>query len=204
MVAAGGEPVLELQRYYDEIKDCRRCELASGRTQVVFGEGRADADILFVGEAPGFHEDRQGRPFVGAAGRLLDEMLQSIGLSRSEVYIANVLKCRPPGNRNPEAGEIESCLPHLKRQIELIQPRVVCALGNFAAQVLLGRKVGITKVRGRHFQVASYFVFPALHPAAALHQDGLAAALREDFQNLKKFLESDPRPQTQPEQIGLL
>ena len=193
-----------LKEFYHEIKDCQKCPLAGSRTQIVFGEGRPDARVMFVGEAPGLHEDQQGRPFVGAAGRLLTELLQSIGFSREEVYIANVLKCRPPDNRNPAPEEIESCMPHLRKQIELIQPKVVCTLGNFATQVLLGKKVGITKVRGQHFQVGSFFVFPALHPAAALHQGGMIQALREDFQNLKKFLDLNLELDPQPEQMGLL
>ncbi|MGH7273526.1 MAG: uracil-DNA glycosylase [Nitrospiria bacterium] len=195
---------MELRHFYEEIKDCQKCPLAGSRTQIVFGEGRSDAEVLFVGEAPGLHEDQQGRPFVGAAGRLLTELLQSIGLSREEVYIANVLKCRPPDNRNPAPDEIESCMPHLRKQIELIHPKVVCTLGNFATQVLLGKRVGITKVRGQHFQVGSFIVFPALHPAAALHQGGMIQALREDFQNLKKFLDLKLEPEPQPEQMELL
>ena len=192
-----------LQQFYEEIKDCQKCGLARTRTHLVFGEGSPNAQILFVGEAPGFHEDQQGRPFVGAAGKLLSELLASIGLRREDVYIANVLKCRPPENRNPEPAEIESCMPHLWMQIELIKPKVVCTLGNFATQTILGKKVGITKVRGQHFQVKNFFVFPMLHPAAALHQGGMQPALREDFGNLKKFLEKDLQPVPQPEQVEL-
>ncbi len=195
---------MDLKQFYQEIKDCQKCPLAKSRTQIVFGDGSPDARIMFVGEAPGFHEDQQGKPFVGAAGKLLSELLQSIGLSREDVYIANVLKCRPPENRNPAPDEIESCLPHLSKQIELIKPKVVCTLGNFATQVLLGKKVGITKVRGQYFQVGNFFVFPVLHPAAALHQGGMTEALREDFQNLKKFLDLNLEPEPQPEQMGLL
>lgn len=195
--------MIPLQQFYEEIKDCQKCGLARTRTHLVFGEGNPNAQILFVGEAPGFHEDQQGRPFVGAAGKLLSELLATIGLRREDVYIANVLKCRPPENRNPEPIEIESCMPHLWKQIELIKPKVVCTLGNFATQTILGKKVGITKVRGQHFQVKSFFVFPMLHPAAALHQGGMQPALREDFVNLKKFLEMDLRPVPQPEQVEL-
>lgn len=195
---------MDLKQFYQEIKDCQKCPLAGSRTQIVFGEGSPDARIMFVGEAPGFHEDQQAKPFVGAAGKLLTELLQTIGLSRDEVYIVNVLKCRPPDNRNPAPDEIESCLPHLRKQIELIKPKVVCTLGNFATQVLLGKKVGITKIRGQYFQVENFFVFPALHPAVALHQGGMKQALREDFQNLKKFLDLNLEPEPQPEQMGLL
>src|SRR5438067_8222401 len=128
-----------------DLKDCQRCRLASGRTQVVFGVGNPHATIMFVGEAPGFYEDKQGEPFVGAAGKLLNELLQSAGLARSEIYIANVIKCRPPNNRNPEPDEVETCKPFLLQQIELINPKVVCTLGRWATETLLGRKVGITK-----------------------------------------------------------
>jgi uracil-DNA glycosylase len=195
---------MDLNQFYAEIKDCQNCGLAKFRTQVVFGEGPPEAAIMFVGEAPGNHEDLQGKPFVGAAGRLLTELLKSIGMTREEVYIANVLKCRPPDNRNPLPGEIEACLPYLRRQIELVKPKVVCTLGNFATQVLLKKKVGITKVRGRYFEVDGYFVFPALHPAAALHQGGMIDALKEDFQNLKKFLALNLQPQPSLQQMGLL
>jgi DNA polymerase len=192
-----------LKQLYEEIKDCQKCVLAGSRTHLVFGEGNPDADILFVGEAPGFHEDQQARPFVGAAGKLLSELLASIELRREDVYIANVLKCRPPENRNPEPDEIESCMPHLWKQIELIRPKVICTLGNFATQTVLGKKVGITKVRGQHFQVKNFLVFPMLHPAAALHQGGMKPALREDFENLRRFLAKGLQPVPQPEQVEM-
>ena len=144
---------------------------------------------MFVGEAPGFHEDRQGVPFVGAAGKLLTELLESVALSRSEIYIANVIKCRPPQNRNPQTDEVETCKPFLLQQIELIKPKLVCSLGNFATQTLLGRKIGITRVRGQVFQLENFILFPLLHPAAALHQGNLMASLREDFQKLKQILD---------------
>ncbi len=134
-------PIVTLQELHDSIKDCQRCRLASGRTQVVFGTGNPHAKIMFVGEAPGFYEDKQGIPFVGAAGKLLDELLEGAGLSRNDVYIANVIKCRPPDNRDPMADEVETCKPFLLQQIELIKPKVVCTLGNFAMQTLLGKKV---------------------------------------------------------------
>ncbi|HXC61515.1 MAG TPA: uracil-DNA glycosylase, partial [Nitrospiria bacterium] len=162
--------MIPLYQFYEEIKDCQKCGLARSRTHLVFGGGNPNTQILFVGEAPGFHEDQQGLPFVGRAGKLLSELLAAIGLQREDVYIANVLKCRPPENRNPEPIEIESCMPHLWKQIELINPKVICTLGNFATQTILGKKVGITKIRGQHFQVKNFFVFPMLHPAAALHQ----------------------------------
>ena len=171
------------------LQDCQRCRLSSGRTQVVFGVGNPKASIMFVGEAPGFYEDRQGEPFVGAAGKLLTELLQSIGLTRSDIYIANVIKCRPPNNRDPLPDEIETCKPFLLQQIEFIGPKLVCTLGNFATQTLLEKKVGITKVRGQAIQMPNFLVFPLLHPAAALHQGNLRVPLKEDFKKLKAVLD---------------
>ena len=141
------------------LRDCERCRLSSERTQVVFGTGNPQASIMFVGEAPGFYEDRQGEPFVGAAGKLLTELLQSIGLTRSDIYIANVIKCRPPNNRDPLPDEIDTCKPFLLQQIEFIHPKLVCTLGNFATQTLLEKKVGITKVRGQVIQMPHFLVF---------------------------------------------
>src|SRR5688500_10034839 len=138
----------QLVDFWHELKDCQKCPLAEGRTQVVFGTGNADSDLMFVGEAPGFHEDRQGKPFVGQAGKLLDKLLAEIGLDRKQCFIANVLKCRPPENRDPRPEEIEACQEHLFKQIELIQPKVICTLGNFATKLLTGRPDGITKVHG--------------------------------------------------------
>ncbi|HNP61822.1 MAG TPA: uracil-DNA glycosylase, partial [Nitrospirales bacterium] len=140
---------MDLPELKTSLHECQRCALSSGRTQVVFGTGHPQADIMFVGEAPGFYEDQKGEPFVGAAGKLLNELLQSIGLSRADIFIANVIKCRPPNNRDPLPEEIETCKPFLLQQIELIKPKLVCTLGNFATQTLLERKVGITKVRGQ-------------------------------------------------------
>ena len=180
---------MDLPQLSASLRDCQRCQLASGRTQVVFGTGNPQASIMFVGEAPGFYEDREGVPFVGAAGKLLTELLQSIGLERSDIYIANVIKCRPPNNRDPLPDEIDTCKPFLLQQIELIQPKLVCTLGNFATQTLLERKVGITKVRGQVIRLENFVVFPLLHPAAALHQGNLRVPLKEDFQKLKAVLE---------------
>ena len=186
-----------------EAATCTKCALANGRTQVVFGVGNPDADLLFIGEAPGMHEDKQGIPFVGAAGQLLTRMLEGIGRSRDEVYIANVIKCRPPDNRDPLPDEVETCKPFLFQQIELIKPKVVCTLGNFAMQTLLGKKIGIMKVRGQVFQVQEFFVFPMLHPAAALHQGNLNEPLREDFRKLKAFLDRRQEPAATVEQMNL-
>lgn len=194
---------MTLQEFQQGIKDCQNCPLAAGRSQVVFGDGNPNAGIMFVGEAPGFHEDRQGLPFVGSAGKLLSDLLAGIGLKRSDVYIANIIKCRPPENRDPTPEEIEACRPHLMRQIDLIKPRVICTLGNHATRALVGRNVGITKLRGQHIQVDSYFVLPMFHPAAALHQGNLLDGVREDFRNLKKFLEMDLSPEPQARQMEL-
>ena len=194
---------MTLQELGHSLKDCQRCRLSSGRTQVVFGTGNPHASIMFVGEAPGFYEDKQGIPFVGAAGKLLNELLESAGLSRTDIYIANVIKCRPPDNRDPLPDEVETCKPFLFQQIELIKPKVVCTLGNFAMQTLLGKKVGIMKMRGQAFQVQDFFVFPMLHPAAALHQGNLNEPLREDFRKLKAFLDRQPEPVTPVEQMNL-
>jgi uracil-DNA glycosylase len=202
-VPPGETDSVTLQELGHSLKDCQRCRLSSGRTQVVFGTGNPNASIMFVGEAPGFYEDKQGIPFVGAAGKLLNELLESAGLSRTDIYIANVIKCRPPDNRDPLPDEVETCKPFLFQQIELIKPKVVCTLGNFAMQTLLGKKIGIMKMRGQAFQVQDFFVFPMLHPAAALHQGNLNEPLREDFRKLKTFLDRQPEPTTPIEQMNL-
>ena len=189
---------MNLTELSTSLQDCQRCRLASGRTQVVFGTGNPQAKIMFVGEAPGFYEDRQGEPFVGAAGKLLNELLQSIGLTRADIFIANVIKCRPPNNRDPLPDEIETCKPFLLQQIDLIKPKLVCTLGNFATQTLLERKVGITKVRGHVIRLANFVVFPLLHPAAALHQGNLRTPLKEDFQKLKNVLDRMEQTPTLP------
>jgi DNA polymerase len=172
----------ELGRRAAEWASCERCALAGSRTQVVVGSGEPDADLMFVGEAPGFHEDKQGVPFVGQAGRLLETLLEEIGLSREQVYIANVLKCRPPGNRDPLPAEIESCQGYLHDQIQLIRPRVICTLGNFATKLLSGSPVGITRVRGRAqehtFGAVTVQLFPIYHPAAALYTPAMLDMLR--------------------------
>jgi uracil-DNA glycosylase len=182
------------------LHNCQRCRLSSGRTQVVFGTGNPQADIMFVGEAPGFYEDRQGEPFVGAAGKLLTELLHAVGLRREDIFIANVIKCRPPNNRDPLPDEIDTCKPFLLQQIECIQPKLVCTLGNFATQTLLEKKVGITKVRGQVIRLPHFIVFPLFHPAAALHQGNLRGPLMEDFQTLKSVLDGMHRPTTLPDE----
>ena len=181
-----------LAAYGEEVSACARCRLAQGRTQVVFGAGNPNADLMFVGEAPGFHEDKQGVPFVGQAGKLLETLLQEIGLERREVYIANVLKCRPPGNRDPQPDEIESCEPHLFRQIELIRPVVIATLGNFATKLLSGKPTGITRVHGQEQETSlggrRVLLYPLFHPAAALYTPKMLEVLRSDFARLPELL----------------
>jgi uracil-DNA glycosylase len=181
---------MTLQEFYDTFKNCPKCApFVASRTQVVFGDGHPQAEIMFVGEAPGFYEDRQGKPFVGAAGGLLNQLLAEVGIQRHDVYITNIIKCRPPNNRNPRAEEIDNCKPYLLSQIDMIRPKVVCTLGNFSMQALLGKKVGIMKVRGQAFAMGSYTLIPMLHPAAALHRETLLEAVKEDFRNLRKILD---------------
>jgi DNA polymerase len=197
------EHVDELQAYAEAVSGCTRCRLAQGRTQVVFGAGNAHADLMFVGEAPGFHEDKQGLPFVGQAGKLLEKLLAQIGLSRSDVYIANVLKCRPPGNRDPQPDEIEACESHLFRQIELIEPTVVATLGNFATKLLSGRQVGITKVHGQEQETTlggrKVLLYPLYHPAAALYTPTMLKILEVDFARLPELLGRSLEPVAAPE-----
>ncbi|MBI2168116.1 MAG: uracil-DNA glycosylase [Actinobacteria bacterium] len=183
-------------RSWDELRadalECTRCRLAEGRTQVVFGVGSPGADLMFVGEGPGQEEDRQGEPFVGRAGHLLTRLIEGIGLTRSDVYIANVVKCRPPGNRDPQPDEIEACSPYLDEQIAHIGPRVIVTLGNFASRCLLGTKEGITKIRGREFPFRNgeSVIIPTFHPAAVLRGRGEALAqMRADFVIAKRALE---------------
>jgi len=184
-----------LQELAKSLHNCQRCKLAKlGRTQVVFGVGNPRASIMFVGEAPGFYEDQKGEPFVGAAGKLLNDLLQSANLSRDQIYIANVIKCRPPNNRDPEPDEVETCKPFLLQQIQMIRPKLVCTLGNWATQTLLERKVGITKVKAQAFYMKDFVIFPLLHPAAALHQGNLLDTLKEDFKKLKEFLDRNTTP----------
>jgi DNA polymerase len=172
----------------EEASVCTRCRLAESRTQVVFGVGSPTADLMFVGEAPGFHEDQQGFPFVGQAGKLLDTLLAGIGLTREHVYIANVIKCRPPGNRDPMPDEIEACESYLFRQIELIEPQVVATLGNFATKLLSGKQTGITRVHGQEQEVTlggrRVLLYPLYHPAAALYTPAMLKVLEEDFARL--------------------
>jgi uracil-DNA glycosylase len=195
-VSDAAERRAELERLSHDWRGCQKCALAAERTQVVVGTGHPDADLMFVGEAPGFHEDKQGLPFVGQAGKLLDSLLAEIGLARAQVYIANVLKCRPPGNRDPQPDEIEACETHLFKQVELIQPRVICTLGNFATKLLTGQPYGITRVRGRaqRHRIAGVELqlYPIFHPAAALYTPAMLNTLREDFGRLPGLLAERP------------
>jgi uracil-DNA glycosylase len=202
-VAAGAvAAATDLHAYRDDVAGCTRCALAGGRTQVVFGSGDPAADLMFVGEAPGFHEDKQGIPFVGAAGKLLDQLLSVIGLARTDVYVCNVLKCRPPGNRDPMPDEIEACEGHLWRQIELIQPRVVATLGNFATKLLSGRPTGITRVHGQEHETTlggrRVLLYPLYHPAAALYTPRMLEVLKSDFARIPELLGREVAPPPGP------
>ena len=187
------ERAAALREYAEQTATCTKCVLSQGRTQVVFGSGSPTAEIMFVGEAPGFHEDQQGIPFVGQAGKLLDKLLAGIGMTRADVFVANVLKCRPPGNRDPLPEEISDCEPHLFRQIELIEPKLVATLGNFATKLLSGKPAGITRVHGYEQEVTlgtrKVLLYPLYHPAAALYTPSMLKVLEEDFARIPGILE---------------
>jgi uracil-DNA glycosylase len=187
----------ELVELFREVSRCERCPLHRTRTKAVFGAGNADADLMFVGEAPGQQEDLLGLPFVGRAGKLLDQLLEEVGLVRGDVFIANVLKSRPPGNRDPQPDEIDACRPYLHRQIELIEPKVICTLGNFSTKLLTRSQRGITGVHGRpqvhELGGRTVRVFPLYHPAAALRSTQTLAELRQDFSRLPALL-AEPLP----------
>ena len=208
------ERLAKLEQLQQEASGCTRCRLAEGRTQVVFGVGNPDAELMFVGEAPGFHEDKQGFPFVGQAGKLLDKLLAGIGLTRSDVYVANVLKCRPPGNRDPQPDEIELCEGYLFRQIESIEPKLVATLGNFATKLLSGKQLGITRVHGQHQEVTlggrNVLLYPLYHPAAALYTPKMLEVLEEDFRRIPGLIsrillaeESEPAPPREHPELAI-
>jgi DNA polymerase len=202
-MASATERREELKALFEQARGCVKCQqLAATRTNVVFGAGNADADLMFVGEAPGASEDREGLPFVGQAGRLLEQLLQEIGMRRDDVFIANVLKCRPPNNRDPLPMEIDNCQGYLLRQIELIEPRVVCTLGNFATKLLRADPTGITRVHGRPEVVTiglrAVRLYPLFHPAAALYTPSMLETLRADFARLPDLLAEPPPPQPEP------
>src|SRR5215211_5336130 len=221
-----------LKAVYEQARRCEKCpQLAATRTTVVFGSGNADADLMFVGEAPGANEDKQGLPFVGQAGKLLERLLGEIGLDRKEVWISNVLKCRPPGNRDPHPNEIEACQDYLWRQIELIGPRVLSTLGNFSTKLLRADPTGITRLHGqaevRVIGPRAVRLYPLYHPAAALYTPSMLETLRADFARIPDLLaqpapdqpepvpevapqpepmtvpELAPKPETEREQLGL-
>lgn len=177
----------ELESLAAEISRCTRCLLHRGRTKAVPGVGPSNAEIIFIGEAPGFHEDQQGLPFVGAAGNFLDELLESIGLKREEVFIANVIKCRPPGNRDPLPEEIEACRPHLDRQIELIQPKLVVTLGRFSMARAFP-KARISHIHGQPRKISGVIYYPMYHPAAALHQPSLRPIVEDDMRRIPELI----------------
>jgi uracil-DNA glycosylase family 4 len=200
-----------------ETHDCTVCRLAETRTNVVFGDGNPDADVMFVGEGPGQQEDEQGLPFVGRSGQLLDRLLGEIGLSRPDVYIANVVKCRPPRNRDPRPDEIDACKGYLRTQLELIQPKVVVTLGNFASKLLLRTETGITRLRGTAYEWWGRFLVPTFHPAAALRgSPRVLTEMREDFGIVQDVVDgklqrrpvdpalsaTEPEPPPDPEQLN--
>ncbi|MDY6796292.1 MAG: uracil-DNA glycosylase [Actinomycetota bacterium] len=207
-----------LYQLYEAIKDCSLCSLSESRTNLVLGAGDEKAEIMFVGEAPGFHEDKQGKPFVGPAGQLLDQLLKTIDLRREQVYIANTLKCHPPENRDPLPEELKTCTPFLFKQIDLIRPRIICTLGNHATKILLKTSTGITQLHGKLIRREALTYVPLFHPAAALHKPPLRSVLIDDFQKLSGYLEEERErwreegegvagmgveEEAQPEQMGL-
>jgi len=177
-----------LEQIRADLGDCHRCKLAGGRHSIVFGEGNPHAALVFVGEGPGADEDEQGRPFVGRAGQLLNRMIQMIDMKREEVYICNVVKCRPPGNRTPEKDEIETCSPFLFRQLEAMKPRLICCLGAPAVRTVLGIKEGITKIHGQFYDFAISKALATVHPAYVLRNPREEKILREDFEKIREFL----------------
>ncbi|MEL7646444.1 MAG: uracil-DNA glycosylase [Anaerolineaceae bacterium] len=186
-----------LQTIRAQVQQCRACPLYAGRTRAVPGEGPAGSEVMFIGEGPGYHEDQQGQPFVGQAGRFLDELLACAGLKRAEVFITNVVKCRPPSNRDPEPDELKSCDQYLDAQIEAINPRVIVTLGRFSmAKFVAGGR--ISQIHGRPHKVDGRVVVTMYHPAAALHQPALKTTLMEDFEHLKQFLQQTETPPAAP------
>jgi uracil-DNA glycosylase len=211
-----GGPPPDIDAIRTEALSCVKCRLAQGRTQVVWADGNLDSDLLFIGEAPGFHEDQQGLPFVGAAGQLLDNLLRDISLDRSKAAIVNVIKCRPPGNRDPLPDEIDACRPYLEAQITHMRPRVIVTLGNFATRFVLEQDIGISRARGRKYRKLGATVIPTYHPAAALRGGRFGGmspidALRADFRVIKAVLDEPPEVRLEPaavqtadsEQLGL-
>ena len=191
--ATPSKPMIETRMTLDDIRedlgDCSRCKLSGSRTTIVFGSGNPDAKLMFIGEAPGSEEDRQGLPFVGRAGQLLTKIIESIGLQRDDIYICNVLKCRPPKNRNPEADEVETCSPFLRQQLEAVRPEIVCCLGTFAAQMMLGMKVPISKLRGRFHDIEGIRFIATFHPAYLLRNPGKKREVWNDMKQIRAALD---------------
>ena len=184
-----------LQEIHEEIRACTKCPLHAGRTKAVPGAGPVDAEVMFIGEGPGFHEDQQGLPFVGSSGQFLDELLANAGIDRESVYISNVVKCRPPGNRDPKPEEVAACKPYLDRQIKLINPKVIVTLGRHSmARAFPNDK--ISRVHGQPRQVGEQVYFPMYHPAAALHQPSLRQTVEADFERLRKMLDGEIEPES--------
>jgi DNA polymerase len=188
-----------LKAVYEQARGCELCPLHQTRTNVVFGAGNADAELMFIGEAPGANEDKMGLPFVGQAGKLLDKLLGEIGMERSDVFVANVLKCRPPSNRDPHPSEIESCQDYLRQQVELIEPTMICTLGNFSTKLLRGDSTGISRLHGqeeiRIIGSRAVRLYPLYHPAAALYTPSMLETLRTDFHRIPDLLVQGPPPQ---------
>lgn len=190
----------DLTLLYREVSQCQRCALGRSRTKSVPGEGPEDAAIIFIGEAPGFHEDQQGRPFVGAAGRFLEELLASINLTRRDVYICNVIKCRPPGNRDPLPDEIQACADYLQKQIAHIKPRLIVTLGRYSMANYFPQ-VSISKIHGQAQKVGGVLVLPLYHPAAALHQPRYKADIEADFKKIPALLKDASAPEAPPPEV---
>ena len=197
--------ISDLDELKNNLGDCGRCVLGGSRINLVFGSGDPDASLMFVGEAPGFHEDQKGEPFVGAAGKLLDQLLKQIlGLDRNNVYIANVLKCRPPENRDPQPDEISTCKPFIMRQIEIVDPLIVVTLGNFSTRLLLDRTIYISKIHGEPIKTNKRYIFPIYHPAAALYSTKTKELLIDDFKKLADLLiEVDREREREQKEIEL-
>jgi DNA polymerase len=185
-----------LKDFYYKIKDCKLCDLHETRINFVFGSGNSNASIIFIGEAPGRNEDLQGKPFVGQAGRLLDELLLFIGFNRNDVFIANILKCRPPENRDPSIIEINTCKNYLFKQIEIIDPKIVCTMGRYSTQLILDTSASISKLRGKVFKIGQRIVLPINHPAAVLYTPSKLQVLKEDFKRIRDILDNYEHPET--------
>ncbi len=187
-----------LKSFFYKVKDCRQCDLHNGRTRFVFGSGSATAELMFVGEAPGRNEDLQGLPFVGRAGKILDDLLGSIGMDRKEVFIANVLKCRPPANRDPKLEEIDTCKEYLFKQINIIDPKIICTLGKYSTQLILDTSHGITGLRGKVYRKDGRTILPINHPAAILYNPTRMEILQNDFLRIKNIMDSGYRTGPHP------